>query len=389
MTQNSALSIIDIKNPLQVFTTPNGLDFFLDQIEEEVNNRDMDISTKNGRDEIRSLARRLATCKTKLDEIGKELTEGQRKLIDSVNEERRRVWERLEKLQHTVRQPLTDWENAEKERVAAHELAVKTLERADVWDLPATLEAVKTRLAELAPFYEGRQWQEFQQRAAELYDAARAALGSRLEQMVKAEEEAAELARLREVEAERQQQEREALIAANAKAEAERVAKEQADALAARVKAEQEAAAQREQEAAERAKRAESERLEAEKRAEDEPKAAAERAKLAETAAREAQEKAERDRIAAEEKAKADQAAAVEAAAKAERDRIAAEQEAERKALAKREADKAHKAKINNEAATAILRVLETKHGEPEHGTAKAIIVAIAKGEIPHVKINY
>ncbi len=72
------ITIITIQNPLQVFSTPNGLDSIIDKIEAEAKSIDRDISTEAGRDNIRSLAFKLAKSKTFLDKMGKELTEEQR-----------------------------------------------------------------------------------------------------------------------------------------------------------------------------------------------------------------------------------------------------------------------------------------------------------------------
>lgn len=365
---NTDLAIIDIKNPLQLFTTPKGLDAVIDKIEAEVKTIDRDISTEAGRANVRSLAFKLAKSKNALDKMGKDLTDEQRAIVNAVNEERRRAWDRMEALQEEIRKPLTDWENAEKDRVAAHETGIKYLETADQWEHPATIEIVNKRLADFTPFYEGRDWQEFRSRADTLYANGLAALNARLAQLVKAEEEAAEFARLRAAEQDRLQKEHEAKIAEEAaKAatlEAERKAAQEAAAVEAARKAEQEAAAQREREAAAALKKAESERLAAEK------------------AAKEAQEKAELDQIAAAKKAKADQDAAVEA----ERQRVASEQEAERKMAQAREADKSHKAKIHNEVKAAILKAGAILDAEER---AQAITIAIAKGQIPHVKIIY
>lgn len=74
--------------------------------------------------------------------------------------------------------------------------------------------------------------------------------------------------------------------------------------------------------------------------------------------------------------------------AEAAGDRIEAERKAEAEAAAKREADKKHRAKINNEAIDALVTVLA---GDTylARTAATAIIEAIAKGTVPHVKISY
>lgn len=357
------LALINIPNPLQVFSTPKGLDSIIDKIEAEVKSIDRDISTAAGRDNIRSIAFKLARSKTALDKMGKELTEEQRQVVNAVNEERRRAWARMESLQEEIRKPLTDWEDAEKERVEGHEYAIACISASDTWETsPVPSAMIQERITGLPAQFEGRDWQEFKARALQAYDNMMGALNTRLTIALKQESEAAELAKLRAEEEARKQAERDAKIAADAKAEAERKAKEAADVLAAKVKEEQAAAAKREKDALEKAAKAEQDRIDAE-------------------------QKAESDRKIAAEKAESGKRAAAEAAAKAERDKLAAAQEAERKATEAREADKEHKKKINNEVLSALVAVLNTAIAPEDQ--AKAIITALAKGGIPHVKITY
>ena len=75
-----------------------------------------------------------------------------------------------------------------------------------------------------------------------------------------------------------------------------------------------------------------------------------------------------------------------EAAAQRERDKIAAEKKVEADALAKREADKEHRRKINGEAEAAIMKVAAILDAEER---ATAIVTAIAQGKIPHITIGY
>jgi hypothetical protein len=84
--------------------------------------------------------------------------------------------------------------------------------------------------------------------------------------------------------------------------------------------------------------------------------------------------------------------AAAEAAREAERQRVAREEAAERKAAETRLANKTHRAKINGEALDAIMEAMSEAHpGSAAEANAigRAIIVAIAKGSIPHVSIKY
>lgn len=146
----------------------------------------------------------------------------------------------------------------------------------------------------------------------------------------------------------------------------------------ARIEAEQKA--QRDREAAELKAKQECEA--AELKARQEVEAAAKR----EREAREAQERAEREKQEAIAKAEREKLAAVEAerrkAEEAERTRLA-EIERQKQEELKRQADTAHRAKVNNQAMQDLIAA-----GIPED-CAKACIIAIAKGSVSSVKINY
>jgi hypothetical protein len=166
--------------------------------------------------------------------------------------------------------------------------------------------------------------------------------------------------------------------AAIARVEEERKQKEEADRLEReriereakiKLKAEEEAKLKA-QEEIERIKR---EKQEAIDRAEKDRLQAIEDIKNAEI---EAAKVAERKRIEAEQEK--------DRAIQAERDRIEAEKLADKIATEKREADKKHKAKINNAALEAIISCCGLNKDQ-----AKKTITAIAKGEVPHVHITY
>ncbi|OJW20518.1 MAG: hypothetical protein BGO51_21990 [Rhodospirillales bacterium 69-11] len=92
-----------------------------------------------------------------------------------------------------------------------------------------------------------------------------------------------------------------------------------------------------------------------------------------------------REHLEARQKEAAEKAAkeAEERAAQKERERIEAEKKAEADAAAKREADKKHRARINNEALGGLVAAGLTED------QGKAVVEAIAKGQIPNVKITY
>lgn len=343
---STALVPIEKLTAVQVFR-PGGVDDVLDRIKREVKTTPVDISTPAGRKACASLAYKVARSKTALDEMGKALNETRRAEINSVDAERRRIRAELDALAEDVRRPLTEWEDAEKNRVAAHEAALRDIEALLRFDGPDPGAKVVAERQDALDTIAARDWQEFKARASDVRAAVVDRLAGLLAAAQKREAEAAELARLRAEEAERQrldairqQQERDARIAEEA---------------AARAKAAAEAAA-----AAELARQAEA--------AEAERQAAARREREAQEAAQAAQraaEAAEARRIAAEQQAVAD----AEAAAKR------AEQE--------RAADKAHRGAVNREALAALVTA---GLSEP---AAKTAIEAIARGAVPHVSIKY
>lgn len=347
MTAQTELTVINNDNPLVSFEKER-VDEYLKKLRERELSVVGDISTDAGRKELASRAYKIAQQKNDVKRAAEKLKEDHQKVIKEINREQSRIWDEMETIQHEVRKPLTEWENAEKDRVAGHETALRfisvDLVNLNPDDAPELFEKNMNELAH----YEERDWQEFNIRADMTIKQTREFLTKGYNRRIKEIADAAELAELRRKQAEQEQKDRDAKIAADAAAKAK-------------------------QEAEEKAER-EKEEIELQK------KAAEERAQKAEADRIAAEKKAEADKQAALEKAKAD----ADAAAKREREKIAAEQKAEDDAAASREADKKHKAKINNEIKTAILAAAKISDED-----AKAIIIALASGKIPHVKISY
>jgi colicin import membrane protein len=352
----NALVTIETLTPAIVFA-PGGVEGIISKLEADVRAFTTDISTEAGRKAVASLAYKVARSKTALDDMGKELVSDLKAQSGKIDAERRIIRDRLDALRDEVRKPLDDFENAEKERVAGHEAVLSAILEACQLTADAAPAAINGRISAVRDLSQ-RDWQEFAGRATATIDTARKTLDAALTEANRRAAEAAELARLRAEQAAREQADREAKIAAEA-AERARVA---AEAKAAREA--QEVAAKAE---AER-KRVEKEKADAIARAEKaeaDKKAAAAKAALD---AKNAAEAAERNRLAAIEN---------------ERKRVAREAEIAAAATAKREADKKHAAKINNE----VLAALIGKGMDPEIG--KTIVAAIARGEIPHTSIRY
>lgn len=357
---SNELNVLNDIDPIVVFK--GGIDDILKKIREETLSVVLDVSTEQGRKDIASLAYKVARTKTLLDDTGKKLGEEAKRTVDSINADRKKARDTLDALKEEVRKPLTDFENAEKARIAEREdriAAIAALTNFDVADpIAETIRERINQAAQLASF----NWQEFEARANETSKAVTNRLSEMLDARIKADQEREELERLRLEEEARKKKERD-----------EQIAREAAE--KARFEAEQEAAAQRkaaeEKAARERQEAADRERKEREAR------------EAAERREKEAAEKAKRDAQEAAERAEREKQEAIES----ERKRIEDERRKEEEERLKRESDKKHRAKINNEAKDAIQKVVdETKTGDD---AVKAIIVAIASGKIPHVTINY
>ncbi|EPY03527.1 hypothetical protein [Magnetospirillum fulvum] len=371
----TALVIFDQPMTPAALFAPGATDPLIARIKAEVAKEVVDPTTEKGRKAIISLAMKVTKTKTAIDAARKDLVSDEKKRLAAIDAEGRRIWDELETLAKDVRRPVTEYEEREKNRIAAHEAAVAAIRA--LADLPPdpTIGQIAERLADAeAVSTEGRE--EFTALAAQAKASVVETLTAKLKATKKADEDRAELERLRREAAERERREREEAAA--------RKAKEEAEAEAARLAAEAARAAeaerqriQREAEEREAAIKAEAERKEREAA---EALARAEREKAeAKAAAEAAARKAEEDRIRAEEDAKRRE----QEAADRERQRIAAEKAAEEEATRKREADKVHRARINNEAPAGLVAT------GLDEDTAKKAIKAIALGQVPHVTISY
>ena len=349
------LMIVNLPNPVDIFKK-GGSEEILKQIKEKVTSEVFDVSTEKGRDVIRSTARKIASSKTAIDAMGKELKSEWKAKCDSIDLERRKIWDELETLQATVRQPLTDFENKEKERIANHERELVVLANWSNLGAGGTCQQAEENLVSLDGAYQSRNWEEFKARADAAYIEARGSLIASAHNLKKQEEERLELERLRREEDARKQKEREDAIAREAAEKAKKDAEE---------KAAKEKAA-----------------LEAEKaRADQEKIQAEERAKKAEQEAIRQAEKAKTDAAAAEEKRLAD----IEKARKEEDARQQKIRDDELAETAKREADIEHRREVNNKAAVD----LSVAVSDLEADFCLRVIKAIAQGKITNVKIIY
>jgi hypothetical protein len=229
-----------------------GIEKIIESLEKKVRAIPVDISTEEGRQACASVAYQIARSKTALDDMGAKLTEEWRQRTNAVNADRRVARDRLDKLKAEFRAPLTNWENAQKERVAAHENALRELDSL-CQNVPLASADIAARLVRL-PDFDNRRWEEFSNRAEDMLMRVRKVLQDAHDAAVTREEEAAELARLRAAEIKRRDEEIERQIkerdrrlaeeaAENARQQAEQDAQDKiAEANERAARAEQEAA---------------------------------------------------------------------------------------------------------------------------------------------------
>ncbi|MBT0497620.1 hypothetical protein [Morganella morganii] len=121
------LVVIEPATALDLFTAPDKVQVLLSGIREralaEQALLDTDLSKAKNRDAIKSLAYKVTQSKTYIDKAGKVVVDELKELPKKVDASRKQCRDELDALSEEIRKPVTDWEDAEKARVAAEELA--------------------------------------------------------------------------------------------------------------------------------------------------------------------------------------------------------------------------------------------------------------------------
>lgn len=122
MSEVTDLTVIEIKPEMApALYVPNGLDAYLEQIRQAVNEVP-DLSTKKGRDRIASLAGQVSRSKTAIEKPGREYLKRLKEAVRPAEAEIKRFVDACDELRDATRRPLTEWE-AEQERLKAEEAA--------------------------------------------------------------------------------------------------------------------------------------------------------------------------------------------------------------------------------------------------------------------------
>ena len=318
---------------VEAYKTEGGAQSLFDRIAEQARSVVPDLSTDKGRKAIASMARKVASSKTAFDAHGKELKEQYTVITSKIDADRKLFRDQCDALRDEIRKPLTDWENADKQRIIDIEVRINGLKQ----QLGSSLSTdIQNDIDRIQAIEIDDSFMEFQDKAKlQKYETIEL-LSKLLAEAKEAEAKQAELEALRIAEQERLQREHEERIAREATEKATREAEEKARFEAERVQREKAESEQREA------------RLLAEKEA-------------AELRAQQAAEN-ERKRIEAEQFAQA---------------------EAERKAEEARLANVEHRKQICSEALKGLTDLgLSVDQG-------KAVLNAINKGLVPHVSIKF
>lgn len=335
-------------NPVAVFQSGDQVDALISKIEALVNSHVPDLTTKKGRAEIASLARKVVTTKTTLDAAGKGLNEERRALIDAVDEQRRSIRTRLDALRDKARKPLDDWEAAEVVREATVKVAMDLVDDATNFPDSYTSADIQSRIDGLTALeFDADIFQDMLPLAIAAKTKALESLGGHLTRTQRAEADAAELETLRAANAERDRIEQDRIAEETRKAEADAEAARQVQAAA-------------DAETKRKADIAEAERVATEA--------------ATQKAAQEAQAKIDAANAEAKRLQDAEDARVADAA------RLQREQDA-------RDADRAHRGAVMKAAKEAIMKV-GTGDGVNE-ASARLIVLAIVAGEIPNVSLVF
>lgn len=358
LKEEKDLAFVEKFQATDLFNVPNAVEAVLAKIEELAVGFTPTLETKKGREEIASMARKVSSSKVYLDTLGKDLVADWKEKAKVVDNQRRVICERLDRLRDTVRKPLTEYE----EKIKAHEALIqefiqryKNAQSAIYYksnDVFLALESLKV-IPEIDVT-----WGKEEENAKKIKQECLFFLEAKFENLKKQEEETKRLAEesenLRKEKEEFERKKREDQIRAEeAKKAEDELKKKDEDKKRAIIEAE---LAQ---------KKLEEERVKNEalrKERETQQKQFEEQQKEIETLRK---QKLEEDRKKAEDAKKAQ------------------EEETRKKADEKRALDLEHRKKINNE----ILASFAAEGIDRDLGVK--LITKVVKGEIKHLKINY
>lgn len=131
--ESKELALPKKETALDVYSKPCGLDPYLEIVRNEVDEfktAPPALNTDKGRAAYKSMARKIASFKTALDKLGKEVNDDLKALPKRVDVERKRAWDMLESWQDEILSPLNEWQKEQDAKALAiqvesdHEIAL-------------------------------------------------------------------------------------------------------------------------------------------------------------------------------------------------------------------------------------------------------------------------
>lgn len=327
----------------------------LSELKESNSKAVFDYADPKGNKEARSHVFKLRKTKTAIDKVRKEQKKASLEYGRKVDDEAKSITLEVEEMIDVHEKPLKEIEQNEKDRKAAIEEKFDLIVGARNVNLQtASIELISDHIGDLKELEPDDSFDEYMAEATREYKTSIAHLEGLLTSAKIALAEKEELEHLRKESDERARKEREEQIAKDAREAAESKAESDRIAAERKVEADKQAA------------------IENEKRIEREKEEAIER----ETAAKRELEEANKQHKREQEQAVIDTEARVKREAEEEERRLREEAE-------KREANKKHKASVNNKAVQCLIS------GGISKEIAKEVVILIAKKEIDYVSIAY
>jgi colicin import membrane protein len=208
--ENSGTAIVAAEAPTSVVLFDNEkFDAFLAKLKADVAAVPVDLTTKKGRDAIASVAAKVRSEKASIDKDRLRLTAEWRNMTAQVNGAWNNIKEQMDALAVEARKPLTEWEQAEKDRNERADAIINQLARDAMVSLDDSAADVRARgmsvyETALDPALFGDKLDTAQQAK----DHAISQLKAALDRLTREEAERAELEKLRAEAAERAEAER-------------------------------------------------------------------------------------------------------------------------------------------------------------------------------------
>ena len=117
-TESTDLVLMDNITAADIFETDGGVEKYLKIAREFSQSIVPDVSTDKGRRAITSHAAKITRFKTTTDKMGKEAVAEKTAELKKYNNIRKLLWDGLDDIAKETKQPLTEWKEADKARVA-------------------------------------------------------------------------------------------------------------------------------------------------------------------------------------------------------------------------------------------------------------------------------